>query len=196
VTVPYGKGIGFDGQLSTLGRPLADQPVQVIETFEAGADPIRRTTIARTDSGGEFAVQLQPGPSRRVEAVYLGSRTLSRAAGEPARLAVGAGVRMGASATTAQVGGAPVVFAGRVAHSGAPIPPAGLAVELQFRFTDSEWSEFRTVQTDSRGRFRYAYSFSDDDSRGVRFRFRAFVAGHQGWPYEPAGSRPVAVTGH
>jgi hypothetical protein len=51
------------------------------------------------------------------------------------------------------------------------------------------------VQTDPRGRFRYAYSFSDDDSRGVRFQFRAFAPAQDGWPYEPAGSRPVVVTG-
>ncbi len=31
------------------------------------------------------------------------------------------------------------------------------------------------MQTNRRGRFHYAYRFSDDDSRGVRFRFRAFV---------------------
>ena len=52
------------------------------------------------------------------------------------------------------------------------------------------------MQTNGRGRFRYAYRFSDDDSRGVRFRFRAFVPTQRDWPYEPGGSRPVAVRGH
>ena len=51
------------------------------------------------------------------------------------------------------------------------------------------------MQTNGRGRFRYAYRFSDDDSRGVRFRFRAFVPAQSDWPYEPGGSRPVAVRG-
>ena len=46
-----------------------------------------------------------------------------------------------------------------------------------------------------RGRFRYAYRFSDDDSRGVRFLFRAYVPSQDDWPYEPGGSLPVAVRG-
>jgi hypothetical protein len=68
-------------------------------------------------------------------------------------------------------------------------------VELQFRYPGAGWSGFRTVQTDAHGRFRYAYRFSDDDSRGVRFQFRAYAKGREGWPYEPAASRPIAVTG-
>jgi hypothetical protein len=51
------------------------------------------------------------------------------------------------------------------------------------------------VQTNRLGRFRYAYRFSDDDSRGVRFRFRAFVPAQRDWPYEPSATRPVAVRG-
>ena len=60
---------------------------------------------------------------------------------------------------------------------------------MQFRLAGMPWSEFRTVRTDRHGRFRYAYRFSDDDSRGVRFQFRAYAPAQAGWPYEPAGSR-------
>jgi RNA polymerase sigma factor (sigma-70 family) len=35
----------------------------------------------------------------------------------------------------------------------------------------------------------------DDDSAGVRFLFRAFVPATGGWPFAPATSRPLAVTG-
>jgi hypothetical protein len=51
------------------------------------------------------------------------------------------------------------------------------------------------VRADSSGRFRYAYRFSDDDSRGVRFLFCGYVPAQGDWPYEPGGSRPVAVRG-
>ena len=68
-------------------------------------------------------------------------------------------------------------------------------MELQFRLPGLPWTEFRTVQTDRRGRFRYGYRFSDDDSRGVRFQFRAYAPAQGDWPYEPGGSRPVAVRG-
>jgi hypothetical protein len=75
------------------------------------------------------------------------------------------------------------------------MPTEGRAVQLQFRLPGQAWSEFRTVRTNRRGRFRYAYRFADDDSRGVRFQFRAFVPAQAGWPFEPAGSLPVEVLG-
>ncbi|HWT89509.1 MAG TPA: hypothetical protein VN179_00205, partial [Solirubrobacterales bacterium] len=135
-------------------------------------------------------------PSREVVASFAGNRVLTRASGASARLEVPASVRLRASAARARIGGAPVVFRGRVAAAGTEAAAVkGLPVELQFRFRGGRWSEFRTVETDARGRFRYAYRFSDDDSRGVRFQFRAHVKGREGWPYGPGSSRPVSVTG-
>jgi len=87
------------------------------------------------------------------------------------------------------------VFRGRVAAAPGTIPTEGKSVQLQFRLPGLPWAEFRTVQTDRAGRFRYAYRFSDDDSRGARFQFRAFVPAEDNWPYEPGGSRPVIVRG-
>ncbi len=194
-TVAYGKTSPYGGRLtSQSGVPLAHLPVEVIESFDPGAASPQRSTTVLTAADGTFAVDLRPGPSRRVEAVFRGNRTLSRASGGEVRLQVLAGLRMRASAATARVGGTPVVFSGRVRNVSAPIPAGGLPVDLQFRIPGGSWTEFRTVQTDSRGRYRYAYAFSDDDSRGVRFRFRAYISGGD-WPYEPAASRSVAVTG-
>jgi hypothetical protein len=193
---PYGHSLSYSGRLtSASGSPQAGLPVQIVETFSAGADSEQRTTTVETAADGTFMTRLTPGPSRQVEAVFAGSRTLTRANGGAVRLLVLGDVRMHASAATARIGGAPVVFSGGVGDLGAPIPAGGRPVELQFRFPGSEWSEFRTVQTDAHGHFRYPYSFSDDDSRGIRFQFRAFAPAQDGWPYEPAFSRPVFVTG-
>lgn len=192
----YGSRAVYGGRLtSTSGSPLGHQPVRIVETFAAGARAAQRTTTIQTAADGSFRADLTPGPSRRVEVVFAGTRTLSRSGSDAARLRVLSGVRMGASSASARIGGAPVVFSGRLGAAGASIPATGRAVELQFRFAGGEWSEFRTVQTDAHGRFRYPYAFSDDDSRGVRFQFRAFVPAQDGWPYEPAGSKPVFVTG-
>jgi hypothetical protein len=111
------------------------------------------------------------------------------------RLGVRGGVRLRVSSTEAGVGGRPVVFSGRVIAAEGEIPAAGKALSLQFRLPGIPWTEFRTVRTDRHGRFRHAYRFSDDDSRGVRFRFRALAPAEGGWPYEPGASSPVAVTG-
>jgi hypothetical protein len=184
----------FSGTLR--GGVVAGQEIAVTETFAPGSKPSRRTSLVRTRADGRFSIRLQPGPSREVVATFAGNRTMTRASSESFRLEVPASVRLRASAATARVGGAPVIFAGKVTATGVERSAlAGLPVELQFRFRGGRWSEFRTVETDRRGRFRYAYRFSDDDSRGVRFQFRAHVKGREGWPYGPSASRPVVVTG-
>jgi hypothetical protein len=169
--------------------------VAVTETFAPGSQPQQRTTRIRTRSDGTFSLRLAPGPSREVSAAFAGTKTLTRASAGSVHLDVSGSVRLHASAAKAKVGGRPIVFSGSVDRSGVAPATEGLPVELQFRYPGARWSAFRTVQTDARGRFRYAYRFSDNDSRGVRFRFRAYVKGREGWPYEPAFSRPVAVTG-
>jgi 5-hydroxyisourate hydrolase-like protein (transthyretin family) len=183
------------GRLRTLlGVPAAGEKIEIVEVFARGSAASRRITSVRTDADGKFATRLAAGPSREVFALFAGSRTLTRATSEKARLELPTAIRFRASAASARIGGRPVVFSGRVRSVGVA-RVAGLPVELQFRFRGSGWREFRTVETDARGRFRYPYRFSDDDSRGVRFQFRAYVKGRERWPYEPGSSRPVAVLG-
>ena len=194
--VPSGHGMLFGGRLRNIsGVPLGGQELTVTETFAPGSQPARRTATVRTDPDGFFSLRLAPGPSREISAGFAGTRTLTRATGRSVRLDVLASVALRASAAAAKVGGAPIVFSGSVGQAGAAPLEEGLPVELQFRYPGVDWTGFRTVQTDAHGRFRYAYRFSDDDSRGIRFQFRADVKGREGWPYEPAFSRPVAVTG-
>ncbi|HSS42665.1 MAG TPA: hypothetical protein VLK37_08985 [Solirubrobacterales bacterium] len=186
----------FGGRLRrTAGGPVAQQRIAVIETFAVGAEPQRRTSFRQTDAGGAFSLRLAPGPSRDVVAYFAGTSTLTRSTGPSAHLGVATGLRLHASAATARVGGKPVIFSGAVRTLGAGGAVEGLPVELQFRYPGAGWRGFRTVEADRRGRFRYAYRFSDDDSRGIRFLFRAHVKGREGWPYEPGSSRPVTVTG-
>jgi hypothetical protein len=110
-------------------------------------------------------------------------------------LSVHSHVVLHVSASVAQIGGPPLVFRGKVASQSAVIPADGKVVQLQFRLPGLPWSEFRSIRTGPNGRFRYAYRFSDDDSRGVRFQFRAYAPAQAGWPFEPAGSLPVSVLG-
>lgn len=181
------------GQLSGGRRHrLAGMSVRVIERFDPGAAERQRVSIVRTGPDGSFALPLRPGPSREVVAAFGGTASLARSQSEPIRIDVPGTVRMTASSSVATVGGRPVVFRGGV---GGEVPSGGKYVQLQFRLPGLRWTEFRTVRTDARGRFRHAYRFTDDDSRGVRFQFRAFAPAQDDWPYEPVGSRPVAVRG-
>lgn len=192
---PYGRWVRYSGRLRTVdGAPVPDAEVTVTETFAAGSAPPTRTTLTRTHADGSFSLRLPPGPSREVTAGFGGTRVLTRAAGVKQLLRVHGAVRLQTSAASARIGGAPVFFRGHLGRVGAA-SLAGKTVELQFRYPGADWSEFRTVETNAAGRFRYAYRFSDDDSRGVRFQFRAVVPAQEGWPYEEGASQPVLVTG-
>lgn len=196
LTVPCGGRVSFGGRL-TAGRraPLADELVRVLERFADGARPREREATVRTDRRGEFSLRLDPGPSRTIVAVANPTTTRQGARSRVSALAVRACVRLRVSSGIAEIGGKPIDFRGRVGAAGSALPQEGMPVQLQFRAPGLPWSEFRTVEADRRGRFRYAYRFADDDSRGVRFQFRAFVPARAGWPFEPAGSRPVTVRG-
>jgi hypothetical protein len=192
-TVPFGHGTTFSGRLSAgRGAPLAGLPVRIVEDLAAGPD---RVSTLTTGPGGAFSTRLAPGPSRQIEARYEGSRHLSRSAARPVRLLVRGGITLRASSPMAAIGGRPVVFSGTVAAGAGEIPIGGKSVALQFRLPGLPWREFRTVESDRRGRFRYAYRFSDDDSRGVAFQFRAHAPAQAGWSYAPGSSRPVTVHG-
>lgn len=191
----YGRWARYGGRLRTVdGAPVPDADVTVTETFAAGSTPPTRTTLARTRADGSFSLRLPPGPSREVSAGFGGTRLLTRTTSTRARLQVRGALRLRASAAVARVGGAPIVFSGHIGRLGAR-SVAGKTVELQFRYAGAGWSEFRTVETSATGRFRYAYRFSDDDSRGIRFQFRAVMPAQVGWPYDAGASRPVIVTG-
>jgi hypothetical protein len=194
-TIPYGRGVVLSGELrNAAGSPLGgSRPLRVIESVAGGG--AASTSTVWTDPSGAFAYRLPPGPSRQVRVAFAGSQTLAASASEPLDLSVRCAVSLHLSAKTARVGGAPIVFRGLVAAAPGAIPTTGRAVELQFRLPGLPWSEFRTLRTDQRGRFRYAYRFSDDDSRGARFQFRAYAPAQDDWPYEPGGSLPVAVRG-
>jgi hypothetical protein len=192
---PYGRWVRYSGRLRTIdGAPVPDAEVTVTESFAAGSAPPTRTTLIRTKVDGSFSLRLPPGASREVSASFGGTHLLTRTTGTKARLQVRSAVRLQTSAAVARIGGAPVVFSGHLGRVGAA-SLAGKTVELQFRYPGAAWSEFRTVETNAAGRLRYAYRFSDDDSRGVRFQFRAVVPAQEGWPYETGASRPVLVTG-
>ncbi len=193
--VPYGRGVRYGGRLLTVwGEPVAGATMTVTESFAAGGAAASRRTFSRTKADGTFSLYLGPGPSREVGTSYGGSASLGRVVSSVAQLRVRSNVHLHASTAVARVGGAPVIFSGRVARAGVRTPKE-TGVELQFRYPGAGWSEFRAVKTTADGRFRYPYRFSDNDSRGIRFQFRALVPAQKDWPYDPGASRPVIVTG-
>jgi hypothetical protein len=195
-SVRYGRGAWFSGR-ALVGRrtPLTSVPIKIVERFAAGSVPGERVSTVWTGENGRFGIGLAPGPSREVLATVAPTATTRGADSSPLTLTVPSRVVLRVSASVAKVGGSPLVFRGKVASQGAAMPADGKVVQLQFRLPGLPWSEFRSVRAGPSGRFRYAYRFSDDDSRGVRFQFRAYAPAQAGWPFEPAGSLPVSVRG-
>jgi hypothetical protein len=192
MTVRYGSAPRISGRLTAgLGTPLAGEAIEVVETFAGGSDLEERVTALLTGPEGAFSLRLRPGPSRGVFARYPGTRTLARSHSSAVRIRTIAGVTFMSSASRAKVGGRPVVFSGRVKHSGAVIPRPGLDVELQFRIGSVvPWTTFRTVRAMRSGDWCFSYAFADAESRGVTFLFRARVPPESHWPYV-AGNSPA-----
>ncbi len=183
-----------------VGRrtPLAGVPVRVVERFAAGRPPRERVST-RSDRRRR---PLQDPPRAGTEPR---GRSPSAAADrddawrqQPAPGLDGAQPRRPARLPPASPGsaGRPVVFRGKVGQRrrGDTRPTARRCSSSSASRACPGASSAR-VRTDPRGRFRYPYRFADDDSRGVRFQFRAFAPAQAGWPFEPAGSLPVSVLG-
>jgi hypothetical protein len=195
-TIPCCHGLVVGGRLvDKAGAPLPGESIRVVETFARGAHPGQRVTSVTTDARGNFRDRLAPGPSRQVVAEFDGTESAAASIAPRLRLRVRASVQMRASVARVHVGGAPVVFAGTVAHPDAGIPPTGIPVELEFRLPGTAWTPFRILQVDQAGRFKFPYTFEDDDSAGVRFLFRALVPATGGWAFAPATSPVRGVTG-
>lgn len=183
--VDYNGRIDVAGALrDQRGRPIAGEPVTVVERFAGGStlEPVTRT--ASTDRAGRYSLRTSQGPSRRLTVAYRGSRRLAEASADPITLGVRGKATLSVSARRVQAGGR-AVFSGVVGRFGARLPAAGKLVELQVR--GGGVRHFRTVRhafrTDERGGWRIAYGFARFYDRPSKFRFRLNVPAESRWPY-------------
>jgi hypothetical protein len=193
----YGKRVRWQGRLRDRGgRPLARQTVTVLERFPAGASRETRRQQARTDRSGRYSVRLGIGPSRRIVALWGGSRRHLPASSKQRRLTVRGRAALRLSRKRVKAGGR-VGFRGSVGVAGVVLPARGKLVELQAR--EARRGRYRTVRqalhTDARGRLRTSYGFERFYRRPVTYQFRLKVTPEQGWPYAaPTFSRARKLT--
>lgn len=196
-SVDYGGRVEVAGVLRDgRGRPIAGEPVDMIERFAGGSslEPVSRTE--RTDQRGRYAFRSSSGPSRRIAVSYPGSRRYLDSAAAPIRLGVRGSATLSVSSRHVKAGGV-VVFSGAVGRFGAQLPADGKLVELQVR--GGGIHRYRTVRrafhTDDEGRWRTRYGFERFYDRPTRFRFRLEVPAESRWPYlEPTRSRARSLT--
>jgi hypothetical protein len=169
------------------GSPIAAATIEVMQQI-AGARAPTMLERARTSPSGAFAVDVPPGPSRRIDLAYEPND------GDPTRAAttsvvesVAAGVKLSISPRATGTRGT-ITLRGRVSG---PIPRQGAIVELLVHYL-GRWEPFRDPRTNTRGAFRVSYRFQG--ARG-RFPFRAQIPGGQaGLPYAGGYSNSVSVS--
>ena len=196
-SVPYGTSSRVRGRLvDEAGEAVADKEVTVVEDFGDGALIRERPTTVLTDANGRFRTKIPAGPSRRVTVQFRGTQKYL-----PAHKPAGVfNVRSKTSFRTSREElkeGQRVVFAGRVAHRGARIPPGGKLIELQVRVQTRRWDTVREAfRTDANGRYRLGYRFGRHYVSDAQFRFRVKVQSEGDWPFEGGISAQRKVTVH
>lgn len=174
--------------LNASGRPIGGARINLVQRV-SGRRWVARKGLVRTQADGRFSATLPGGPSRTVRATYFpfgdsdafrASNTVAIDVLAPLTIAINRAVVSGRRNVTI-----------RGSAGGGSIPRGGLLVTLQGYQTGYGWRTFRTLRTDSRGRWRTSYRFRATHGR---FAFRALVP-HQGnYPYATTVSRAVGVT--
>ena len=133
-TVPYGTRSEVHGRLlDPSGKPLAGQPVVVVDRFDNGAlypRAERPAVDGRARVGSPF-----PSPRARRDRskpTFAGTSRYLPAHDEVGKFAVKGEASFRVSDREVPEG-SPVTFKGRVKHRGARIPAGGKLVEIQYR---------------------------------------------------------------
>lgn len=188
--VHYGGHVMIAGLLSNReGQPLAGQPVQVIA---AGANGDQILATLQTDGKGRYSYRAAGSASRTLGFVYAGTATILPVERQ-VRLVVPAAGTFHVSRKRVVNGGS-VTFSGRVRSL--PLPAIGKLVEIQARQPTGEWTPFRTVRTDARGRWHIRYRFRFTRCT-TGYRLRADMPEETGYAFAEGHSsgRTVTVTG-
>ena len=152
------------------GRPLAGQPVTVVQTVSMdGAQP-QVVAVAQTGADGRFSATVPPGPSRSLRVTSPGTGGLQAGLRKLfLRVRWRSTLRLSPRAVSA---GGRVRISGRLRLAGAQLPPSGKPVELQ-AFDRGRWRLF--ASTRARGpQGRWATSYRFGAGRGT-YRMRARI---------------------
>ncbi len=185
--VRFGRHVRISGRLTNSdGQPLAGQEVRVI-TATANGDQLLATLA--TDAQGRYRYRALASHGRTLRFVYLGSPLVLPVERQVTLVVPAAGSFQPSRARLPN--GRSTMFRGRV-RSG-PLPVGGKLVEVQVRQPSGEWTTFRTLRTDARGRWALRYRF-----RYVRchttYRLRARIPTEAGYPFATGRSRVRKVT--
>jgi hypothetical protein len=163
--------------------------VCLYEQVDLPGDGRELVDTGKVRSDGSFALDVEPGPSRRFDVVYRYNNAIV----ERERLYLDSIVAPAFRVVgpTSLRNGQNVRFRGVL-----PGPNAeGRGISLQAR-AGRKWRTFKQVKADSKGLFRAVYRFTQTTGR-AQYIFRARVKRQGNYPYSPGHSkkRTVVVRG-
>ncbi len=187
--VSYGHRATVSGWLGTYeGAPLPGHAVLVLTAPDDGQHHFTSVGLALTKADGSWAMRIPPGPSRVVEAAYLGDPSTEPTLSAPVRVLVPAIIQIHSSSTTVPWGGR-IRISGRVL--GGHIPPASNILKLLFGDGPKPHT-IGTPEIAEDGRFSIPISWSA--GRGVvRYWFAVATLAERDYPYARGTSRRVSV---
>jgi hypothetical protein len=135
-----------------------------------------------------WTATIGPGPSRIVEAVYLGSTTTEPASSNQASITVPARLTLAIHPQRTHWG-AKISISGRLL--GGYVPSSGELVVLYIGWSGGH-AEIGHLYTDSSGRFAAPYQFLRGNGT-VRYWIWAGSAKESDYPYAPATSKRIPI---
>jgi hypothetical protein len=188
MTVPFGKSALVRGiLLSSDGRPIASQPVDVYQQLDATGQQMVRIATLRTNAAGQFDYHAPKGASRTIRFQFDGTETLHPATAE-VKLLVPASSTLRANKHRVR-NGQSVRFSGRI---GRPVAQGLKIMDLQ-AFYRHKWRTFATPRANSKGGWRYTYRF-EATSGVVTYKFRVRIRREASYPYRLGYSKTTRVT--
>jgi hypothetical protein len=186
--VRWGRHVTIAGRLTNReGQPLPGQQIQVLGPGTGGEALL---AVLTSDAQGGFNYRAAGSASRTLRFVHTGTGVTLPTQAEVHLLVPGATTLRASRGRI--LNGQTVRFRGQVRSL--PIPVAGKIVELQvYQGRREGWTTFRTLRTDSAGRWRLPYTFRHTVCLD-RWRIRARVPKEAGYPFEDGASKPVRIT--
>jgi len=186
VAVRSTQGATVRGDLDDAsGAPVAGANVCLYETIDAEGEIRQLAQVTKTKTDGSFAVQVEPGPSRRFELGYRYSNQVVEKGSLYLDSAVRPSFRLRSKGKLHN--GQNVGFRGAIPGPNA----AGRGISVQAR-VGKKWRTFKQIKVNAKGRFKGRYRFTS--TRGlVIYRFRARVKRQGNYPYSPGSSKVLKV---
>lgn len=194
VRARFGARITVYAALSDAAdHPLANQPIQILQQLRGPATTFTPVGTATTDAGGGLSYVVTAGPSRTLRLAYPGTDAIKAALAD-INIRVPAYSSFHVDRRTAHLGQR-VVFSGQV--KGGPIPPGGLAVQLEGRDYRTGWipvSPAGKLRTDRSGRWHYSFAAHRQSGASFTYPFRLAILADPLFPYSPSRTQPKLVT--